>query len=152
MNIAEAEEAVAGMRRLWDAARSGDALPPQSKFDAFALRPWLPNVILVEVHRGPKRFFFRLTGSCIDEKYGRNFTGHWLEDLRIAGSDGYWESNYARVAAERAPRTGSVPYIDPARNQMMCNWIMLPLAPDRPPRAGGVVELVILAGIMFYEP
>jgi hypothetical protein len=152
MKIIEAREAVAGMRRLWDGAGGGQTLPPQSAFDAFALRPWLPNVILVEVHRGTKRFFYRLTGSRIDEMYGQNFTGRWLEDLRIPGSAGYWERNYAKVAAELAPLTGSVEHVDLAHNQMMCNWIMLPLQPDLPARGDGVLELVILAGIMFYRP
>lgn len=152
MQIDEAREAVAAMRRLWDQAGGKDGLPRQSHFDAFALRPWLPNVILVEVHRGPKRFFFRLTGSNIDEMYGQNFTGRWLEDLRIAGSEGYWESNYARVATERKPLTGAVAHVDLSRNQMMCSWIMLPLLPDLPPRGPGPMDLVILAGIMFYTP
>ncbi len=156
MKIDEAKGAVAAMRRLWDAAAleaGGDgALPPQSRFDAFALRPWLPNVILVEVHRGPKRFFYRLTGSHIDEMYGQNFTGRWLEDLRIAGSEGYWERSYAQVAAERRPLTDTIGHVDLARNQMMCSWIMLPLRPDLPPRGPGPMDLVILVGIMFYRP
>lgn len=156
MKIDDAREAVAALRRLWDAARAQDgrgedALPRQSRFDAFALRPWLPNVILLEVHRGPKRFFYRLTGSRIDEMYGQNFTGRWLEDLRIGGSEGYWERSYAQVAAERRPLTGTVGHVDLARNQMMCSWIMLPLEPDLPPRGPGPMELVILVGIMFYR-
>lgn len=150
--MAEAEIALASLQRLWAAAGSVDALPPQSKFDAFALRPWLPNVILLEVHRGPKRFYYRLTGSRIDKMYGQNFTGRWLEDLRIPGSDGYWERNYAKVADERAPLSGTVPHMDLARNQIMCRWVMLPLAADLPPRGGAAIELVILAGLMFYEP
>ena len=157
MKIDEANAAVAAMRRLWDGAamevgNGGGALPPQSRFDAFALRPWLPNVILVEVHRGPKRFFYRLTGSHVDEMYGQNFTGRWLEDLRIVGAEGYWEKSYARVAAERRPLTGMVAHVDMARNQVMCSWIMLPLRPDLPPHGAGPMDLVILAGIMFYTP
>jgi hypothetical protein len=156
MKIDEARNAVAALRRLWDvaAANAGgdaDALPRQSRFDAFALRPWLPNVILLEVHPGPKRFFYRLTGTRIDEMYGQCFAGRWLEDLRISGSEGYWERNYAIVADTRRPHSGSVAHVDLARNQMMCTWTMLPLAPDLPPRGPGPAQLIILAGIMFYQ-
>ena len=43
MKVDEANAAVAAMRRLWDAAArveadGAGALPPQSRFDAFALR------------------------------------------------------------------------------------------------------------------
>lgn len=157
MKFAEASAAVGALRQLWDVTGQREAavaggLPRQSLFDAFALKPWLPNIILLEVHDGPKRFFYRLTGSHIDEMYGQNFTGRWLEDLRIAGSPGYWERNYGQVAKERRPLTGAVSHVDLARNQMMCNWIMLPLHPDLPPKGPGPMELVILAGVMFYQP
>ncbi len=146
------DQALAGLRRLWEEAGGTEELPPQSAFDAFVLRPWLGNIAMVEVHGGPKRFFFRLTGSKIDHVYGRNFTGQWLEDPRIAGSEGYWEKMYARVVDERQPLPGSVAIFDPRWNQKMCRWLLLPLRADLPPRGGpNATGLVVLACVMFID-
>ncbi len=136
--------------RLWEAKRGGDAMPVQSAFGAEDLRPWLPNVALIEVHAGPKRFFYRLAGTALVTRYGVNFTGRWLEDLRIPDSPGYWEQQYALTAAEKTPRLGAVPQFDADYNQRSCSWLMLPLIPDLAPRGGpGPIELVILACVQF---
>jgi hypothetical protein len=134
----------------WEEARGDAPLPPHSRFGAEQLRPWLPSVTLVEVYPGPRRFFYRLAGTELERIYGMSFAGRWLEDLRIPGSDGYWEKQYAAVAASRQPLGGSVAHFDLERNQKTCRWLMLPLLPDRAPMGGtGPLDLVILACVLF---
>lgn len=138
------------LMQLWSDLRGSAPLPLHSAFGPELLRPWLPNIAIVEVHRGAKRFYYRLAGSGLGTRYDTNFTGRWLEDMRINGSPGYWEANYAACTTERAPRLGAVPRFDDAFNQRACSWLMLPLEPDLPPRGGsGPLDLVILACVHF---
>ena len=136
--------------RLWSDLRGQSALPRHSDFTPEILRPWLPNILVVEVHRATKRFYYRLAGTALSARYNMNFTGRWLEDMRIAGSPGYWEANFSRAAETREPILGTVPRFDADFNQRRCNWLMLPLQPDLPPRGGpGPLDLVILACVLF---
>ncbi len=139
--------------RLWEGLRGEAALPPHSAFTPEILRRWLPNILIVEVHRGEKRFYYRLAGTALNAYYNMTFTGRWLEDMRIDGSPGYWEANFAATAAMREPRLGAVPQFDADFNQRRCSWLMLPLEPDLPPRGGpGPLELVILGCVLFSGP
>jgi hypothetical protein len=136
--------------RLWEKLRGEAELPLHSAFGPEVLRPWLPNLLIVEVHQAQKRFYYRLAGTALSARYNMNFTGRWLEDMRIEGSPGYWEANFAATAEMRAPRLGAVPQFDPHFNQRRCSWLMLPLEPDLPPRGGpGPLELVILGCVVF---
>ena len=73
--------------------------------------------------------------------------------MRIDGSPGYWEANFAATSAMREPRLGAVPQFDADFNQRRCSWLMLPLEPDLPPRGGpGPLELVILGCVLFSGP
>ena len=112
------------LMQLWSDLRGSAPLPLHSAFGPELLRPWLPNIAIVEVHRGAKRFYYRLAGSGLGTRYDTNFTGRWLEDMRINGSPGYWEANYAACTTERAPRLGAVPRFDDAFNQRACSWLM----------------------------
>ncbi|MDY0872195.1 PAS domain-containing protein [Dongia rigui] len=136
--------------RLWENLRGTAEMPLHSAFGPEVLRPWLPNLLIVEVHRAEKRFYYRLAGTALSARYNMNFTGRWLEDMRIEGSPGYWEANFAATAAMREPRLGAVPQFDADFNQRRCTWLMLPLVPDLPPRGGpGPLDLVILGCVLF---
>lgn len=136
--------------RLWEGLRGAAELPPHSAFTPEVLRRWLPNILIVEVHRGEKRFYYRLAGTALNAHCNMNFTGRWLEDMRIEGSPGYWEANFTTTAALREPRLGAVPQFDADFNQRRCSWLMLPLEADLPARGGpGPLELVILGCVLF---
>ncbi|MBK8159850.1 MAG: PAS domain-containing protein [Rhodospirillaceae bacterium] len=141
-----------GLQLIWDELCGGNALPPHSAFGPEILKPWLSHLAIVEVHQGPRRFYYRLAGSVLEDRFGIDFTGRWLEDLRIPGSPGYWEQHYAAVAQTRRPQQGSVAHFDPRFNQKVCNWLMLPLLPDLKPRGGpGPLDLVILVAVAFAK-
>lgn len=136
----------------WTALKGTRALPRHSQLDPVGLWPWLGSLLLVEVHDGPRRFYYRLTGTIVDERYGDNFTGRWLEDLTIPGSEGYWLSAYQRMAEGRTPLGGRVIQYDDRRNAKPCEWLMLPLEGDLPPRGGPAYAGLLVATCVDFDP
>lgn len=41
---------------LWLSLKQGDRLPARTACDAFALRPWLPNIAIIDAVGSPPRF------------------------------------------------------------------------------------------------
>lgn len=70
------------LRRLyadWN-ARAGGSIPHRRDFDAADMRYLLGNISLIDVHRGPQRFFYRVHGTSLRRWPGRDLTGKFLED------------------------------------------------------------------------
>lgn len=59
----------------WHSLAGGDALPARSAIDPTAMRPWLGNILLVDVIDGGAGFTYRLYGSEVAEHFGRDLTG-----------------------------------------------------------------------------
>jgi hypothetical protein len=58
-------------------------VPERDAFDPGAIRPLLPNLMIVEIEDEPFRILFRLSGTKVDEVTGMNITGHYLDELML---------------------------------------------------------------------
>lgn len=66
---------------LWQKKRGGRAIPSRSDFDPAELKPFLPQIILIEVRNDPPDFRYRLAGTSSRDLRGMEMTGHSVLDL-----------------------------------------------------------------------
>jgi hypothetical protein len=137
------EDARNGVRTLyeyWCSITPPGRLPGRQHFDPLDVPTLLPNLWLVEVHRNPLRFFYRLVGSRIEEFAGERLTGLWFAQ-RLSGP-ALQQVNMAMQAVieNREPswRRGK-PRIRWEKDHMTIERLYLPLA------ANGVDVDMILA-------
>lgn len=84
--VVELDKAIGALRAIWDAARAraaGDSgVPHRSEFPPEVLRPWLPNIAIVEAvpSGGALRFRVRLAGTAAVTFAGRDLTGSFLDE------------------------------------------------------------------------
>lgn len=119
-------------------------MPVRADIDPTEIPRLLPFLLLVEVREPPRRFYYRLTGTWIDELYGNCLTGLCLEDLADTPGKSYWLEHYARTAALGAPTSGATGLDGLQQDYNHCEWVMLPLAAPQLPSG-----LMILAGLAF---
>lgn len=60
---------------LWDSKRRGRKMPSRQDFDVLELKPWMPGIILVDVHWNPYRIQYRLVGTRVVAIKGMDPTG-----------------------------------------------------------------------------
>lgn len=64
----------------WRGLMVGGRLPPRDAIDPVEFTYALGRLSMVEVHRAPLRFRFRLNGTVIVDRQGFDLTGKWLSD------------------------------------------------------------------------
>jgi hypothetical protein len=134
-----------GLLRYWRGIHRDGRLPGRHDFDPAAHPTLLPNLSLVEVHRDPLRFRYRLLGSRVDTVLGQNLTGQWLD--RHYGAGCAVLQQYVDVVETKQPfwRRG-VPHLSPTARCATIEVLRLPLALD-----GERVDMVVSASIYFDE-
>lgn len=128
----------------WDEKRAGRQMPARDDIDPVDIPGLLPFLLLVEVRDAPRRFYYRLTGTWIDELYGSCLTGLYLEDLDDTPARAYWLDQYRRATELRAPISGTTSLDELKQDYNHCEWVMLPLAAPKLPSG-----LIVLAGLAF---
>lgn len=113
----------------WQSKVQNDRLPARRDIDPVDVKYVLGNVVLVEVHRAPLRFRYRLHGIDLVQRDGFDMTGKWLSD--------HPEPEYRdRIAAAWTVVIESGGIMHGFRNYMLDNRIrtyevlVLPLADD----------------------
>lgn len=65
--------------RDWERWRGARRFPSRANIDPLALRYILGDLSLVEVHREPLRFFYRIHATASTERMGFDLTGKFLD-------------------------------------------------------------------------
>jgi hypothetical protein len=116
----------------WLAIHPAGALPGRQHFDPLAVHDLLPNIWLLDVQREPFRLRYRLAGTRITERLGREVTGLWLDEAHphLAGDPGYF-NRYRGVVLDATPswRRGR-PVFQQDEHVAELENLMLPLAAD----------------------
>lgn len=119
-------------------------LPGRQHFDPLLVPQLLPWIWLVDIHRAPLRFKFRLYGTQHILPSGGDHTGKWIDEAypNFVTSDVY--PDYVRVAEEGVPsyRKGNASYHAP--DYKIIERIMLPLAAD-----GRTVDMIMAITVYF---
>ena len=72
---------LARLRDLWEDRRTGRALPDRSDFDLpFDVRPWMRNLMILDVVRDPLDFRARLVGEEVERIEQRRYVGKPLAE------------------------------------------------------------------------
>jgi hypothetical protein len=129
----------------WRSIHPAHGLPGRRHFDPAAVAPLLPNIVLVDVHRGPLRFRYRLLGSRIDAIHGKTLVGQWLDEAYASHPNAAaMLAEYTRVTETAQPTwRRSAPRVVPDPGCQSIEVLRLPLAAD-----GATVDMVL--GLTLY--
>jgi hypothetical protein len=96
------------------------------------IAPLLPRLWMLDVHRNPLRFRYRLVGTHIVQSVGREITGEWLDEVQPATVNiPVLRDRYRFVAETGCPtwRRGPI-YWDRDLTQRTTENCLVPLAAD----------------------
>lgn len=89
-------------------SRLNDGLPaPREAFDPEAIKPLLPNLLMVEFEHNPFRVRYRLAGTWVDAQTGYQVTGRYLDEFAF---DPLTEAVAYMMAAYEKVARGDVPF------------------------------------------
>ena len=92
---------------FWDDRRGGGELPHRAEIDPAALKPLLPNMLIVDLEPDPFRVRYRLVGTKVVAASGYDFTGRYLDEMNLASGGALWRSYYQAVHDSRRPLFGA---------------------------------------------
>jgi hypothetical protein len=92
------------LARFWRERRVGEALPGIDIVDPLALKPALGYVMLLDVIEDGWDYRYRVYGSLIARRFGRDLTGTRTSDIaRTAYTGNFYIAGYRAVLARREP-------------------------------------------------
>lgn len=91
----------------WWTDHCGDDIPDRSALDPFALKGFLPYLLISDIESEPFRIRFRLVGTKVVEAAGLDFTGRYLDELVSCDSDEPWMEDYRQSFDSRLPVLGA---------------------------------------------
>jgi hypothetical protein len=116
--VVELDKAIAALRRIWDDANtgltakgSGVRVPPRAAFTPEVLKPWLPNIGIVEVVQdggAAPRFRVRLAGTAAAAFGGRDLTGKFLDEAAAPGQYDTFVAPYLQAMQTGQPTEDDV--------------------------------------------
>lgn len=130
---------------LWEEKRGRRATPDRTDFSAFALRPYLPRVLIYDVvtDDATRRFRIRVYGTLISEYSGRDRTGKFVDETMTAAAYVDFYRGLSWVVEQKRPlrAVGNYSFVD--RSFLEFESITMPLT------AGGS-EIEQLLNITYY--
>lgn len=96
-------ESLTGLQALWQDRCKAGLIPARADFPIEDLRPWLGHVSLVDVETAPRRFRWRLIGTGIAERLGRDVTGSWFDEVYDDETLAGYVRAYSRAVDRRQP-------------------------------------------------
>ena len=128
---------------LW---HDGDTMPGRQDFSPFAVKHLLPDLWLLDVQHDPLRFRYRLIGTRIVERHGRDHTGRWVDEVHPSFVSPAVQGQF-KSAAECGTvgwRRGHPLFAYDNRPGITIERIILPLASD-----GAIVDMLL--GLTIYR-
>ena len=108
--VVELDKAIGALRAVWHGARTraagGSGVPYRSELPPEVLRPWLPNIAIVEAipdAAGALRFRVRLAGTAAVSFAGRDLTGSFLDEVTTPRLYPITIAPYLKAIETRAP-------------------------------------------------
>jgi hypothetical protein len=128
----------------WDAKRNGRPMPSRADMDPLDLPFVLGHLLLMDVTGPPLRFRYRLIGSALTQRAGRDLTGRFVNEL----PEGDYRKSviewHTSVVEDRAPRRRLTRRVIDARWQHY-EILTMPLSSD-----GESVDMT-LTGLYYID-
>ncbi|NBB83608.1 MAG: PAS domain-containing protein [Alphaproteobacteria bacterium] len=123
---------------LWETRRGKAALPAWSSIDVLDLKPWLGNLMVLEVADGGRDFFYRVHGVHLAALRGSDDTGTWVSQASRNAERLLTE--YRRAVEAAKPTRITREYLNADRDYMTVTKAMFPFASD-----GETVDRLLVA-------
>ena len=143
----ELDRAIAALRALWSQLKGDARVPLRSAFSPELLKPWLPNIVIVEAV-GP-RFRVRLAGTAVVGFAGRDFTDKFLDDVIPPAQYEVTVAPYVRAIDAGVPMEDDIlnhQFIAPVGVSLPVRRLVMPCSSDGA-RIGRFV-----VGLFLYRP
>lgn len=113
----------------WQDRRPGPGiLPARRHIDPAELKPFLPNVWLLDIQHAPFRARYRVIGTHLVDITGRDLTGLWIDEIGADAAARIYPS-LQRVAELRAPvHFRGQAFYNNADRVRIVEYVLLPLA------------------------
>lgn len=112
----------------WRSCARHRPMPARSDLDPTAMRPYLPDLCLIDILGGLPDAVVRLAGTRVRNVYGFELTGKCLGDLEWGERADYWQAVYRRIVEKATPLQGAVQGPIPRREHITLFWLRLPLS------------------------
>jgi hypothetical protein len=113
----------------WTRKRGGRAMPCRADINPKEFVSLLSQVFIADICQ-PLRFRFRLVGSAICNRWHKNFTGMWLDELDFDGELEPVLEQYASVARTGVPRVDKEEFVNEKGRYLHYRRLLLPLSED----------------------
>jgi hypothetical protein len=101
-----ADERLLSLFRLWQSKRRGRRLPARGDLRPEELKPWLGNLIVLDVIDGGRDFRYRLFGTNVVRQAGFDMTGKLLSEYPIEDALPHFFATHREVVRRAAPAFG----------------------------------------------
>jgi hypothetical protein len=121
------------VREYWRSKCAGRRMPRRADLDVLEMRAFMGSMFLFDVIDGGRDFRFRLIGTHLVEKFGRDSTGKTFNEVYSGGDPGavnWLRGVYERVATEAVPIWSRAPLDQVGRDFVVSTAIHLPLSAD----------------------
>ena len=125
-------ELIQELNFYWRARCAGDRLPSRQDIDPVDIANLLPTVYLIDIARETtaSRFRFRLLGDVITEKFQRNSTGKWLDEIYDAEFYHRISTDYLDIIRTKQPSYAVLNMPVAGREYIQYERLVCPLASD----------------------
>lgn len=112
-------------------ARHLGDLPRRSDLNPVRMKPFLPQILLLDVIEGGANFRFRVYGSGVERFTHGNYTGKLITEVPVLAPPGRVFTAMQRVATTAQPEFDTPPYAGPYGAQTRVFSFMAPLVDDQ---------------------
>jgi len=112
----------------WASRRQGGLLPARCNIHPSHFKRHLPTISLIDVVGAPRDYRLRLAGTGLYSVYGREITGHTLEEVYNTASAEYWRAELDKIVEQGRPGVGVHNFAWRGAGHMSILWLRLPLA------------------------
>ena len=105
----------------------------------------LPYVVLIDVERDPLDFRYRLVGTGVAARFGRDHTGAHFSALMQQNKESEVWSAAVRIVEEKRPIVSRIPYVGFNRWTQYYDNLSMPLSEDD-------IVVNMLFGVLQFEP
>ena len=111
----------------WLKSAGQNAMPSRADISPSGMARFLPHVSLIEIHRDPLDFSYRLAGTRLREIFSTEVTGLRISDFDEQQNRDYWRAACERIAHTGRPAQGVLRGPEQSRDHLVQFWMRLPL-------------------------
>jgi hypothetical protein len=142
--------AAAMVLAYWNDKRRGRPMPARADVDPLELKAILRHIFMIDVLPGEAEFRFRLIGTAITERYGRDSTRKMVREVYASADPAiaaWYTAMLAAVTKSRRPVLGGGPLLMVRKDFVSFRALHLPLSDD-----GDSVNVIFGATDFFQHP